>query len=105
MLFRFALSLVLTLTAMPVFSMASQQHDSTKFSKDQIRTRLLDACVMQLSSDPKYKDTLSNKCHCYASATIKVLNESEMDSFRKSQNLNSSGKDKAIAAQEKCGIK
>lgn len=84
---------------------AKLKHDPQSFTRDQIRTRLLDGCIYDLAQIKEYKDTKSVKCHCYASRTIRSLTEDELDGYRSRQRLSGTAVEKGRQAMAQCGIK
>ena len=100
-----ALVLLVVMSLFATDVQAQLKHDPKTFSRDQIRTRLLDGCIYDLAQHKEYKDTKSVKCHCYANRTIRALSDEELDGYRARQRLTGAAVEKGRQAMAQCGIK
>lgn len=53
----------------------------TPATREQVRTRLLDACVVDLGRELGPKVSVTGKCNCYSAGVLKLLTAEEIAAF------------------------
>ncbi|MFT0891407.1 hypothetical protein [Pseudochelatococcus sp. G4_1912] len=77
----------------------------TYASADQIRTHILDSCVLrEWGRATETKSSYSERCSCYARRITADMTGEELDAFRQSGVYNASARPKAEEAQLKCSL-
>lgn len=83
----------------------AERVDLSNASTDEIRTHILDACVVQqwsVASSPK--DSYADKCGCYARRVMQALSDDELAAFRRSAVFSNTARPKAQDAKSACNL-
>ncbi|MGV6871113.1 hypothetical protein ACUSIJ_00245 [Pseudochelatococcus sp. B33] len=79
--------------------------DLSNASADEIRTHILDACVIrQWGTSTSSKDSYAERCGCYARRVTQTLSDDELAAFRRSAVFSDTARPKAQAAQAACKL-
>jgi hypothetical protein len=74
-------------------------------SRDALEARIRKACMVTQARVQNVSETsVSSPCGCYASRTLRALNESEIQAYRYSGVFNDGARDKALAAIDACKL-
>jgi hypothetical protein len=75
-------------------------------SKAELETRVRRACaITQARIQNASESSLSRPCGCYASRVMRGLDSGELDAYRNTGYFNDSGRAKALAAIDACGLR
>lgn len=83
----------------------AERVDLSNASTDEIRTHILDACVVQqwgVASSPT--DSYAEKCGCYARRVTQALSDEELTAFRRSAVFSNTARPKAQDAKSACKL-
>ncbi len=79
--------------------------DLSNASADEIRTHILDACVVrQWGTASSPTDSYADKCGCYARRVTQALSDDELAAFRRSAVFSATARPKAEAAKAACNL-
>jgi hypothetical protein len=102
------------ITAMPNVEAAAsspQEHgvlteDFVNLTPEQIRTRLLDVCVVRQAENAKGPDDgFAVRCGCYAGRVVKAMSDAELDHLRSTGSFNPSAQAKAQNSIQACKVR
>jgi hypothetical protein len=80
--------------------------DFSGLSPEQIRTRILDACVVRIASEnPAQDDSFATRCACYAGRIVTAMTEPERDHLRRTGAFIASAQTKAETALSACKVR
>jgi hypothetical protein len=110
---RSSLAALLILAAAPALAGAS----STPFdytpdpglrtaSRGELESRVRRACsVTQARLTSRAETELNRPCGCYASRTLRAFSPDELDAYRSTGVFNDTGRAKALASLDACGLR
>jgi hypothetical protein len=79
--------------------------DTRSMSDDQLRRRMLDACVTLMTQKPEpLKSAAVPRCTCYSNAVMKNMGQDERDALRATGGFSPSARPKAQAALQTCRV-
>ncbi|MDJ1157159.1 hypothetical protein QNA08_02760 [Chelatococcus sp. SYSU_G07232] len=79
--------------------------DYSSLSNEQIRTQILDACVVRQWGETESKtDNYAQRCGCYATRVAKAMTPDEFDAFRSTGYFSDSARAKAEDALLACKV-
>jgi hypothetical protein len=85
---------------------AVTSEDLSRLTGDQVRTRVLDACVViQADLAETNQEPYAERCGCYASRVVKDMSADEFAAFRATGVFNDSARAKALRAIDLCKVK
>jgi hypothetical protein len=80
--------------------------DFMDLTSEQIRTRLLDVCVVRQAENSKGPDDgFAVRCGCYAGRVVKALSPMELDHLRSTGSFNPSAQAKAQSSIQACKVR
>lgn len=99
------LLLALTLGAAPVAAQGVLGPSGTQapaLTQEQVRTRILDTCMVDLSRQVDRLTPTAPACSCYANGLVKVMNEADVAAFARDGQVPSRLRDAAAQIYAQC---
>lgn len=74
-------------------------------SMTELQRRVANACVVVQTKDQLTSDaSVTRKCGCYASQTMKTMTDDEISAYRETGVFNNSARSKALSSLDTCGL-
>jgi hypothetical protein len=79
--------------------------DTRSMTDDQLRRRMLDACVTHMTQKPEpLKSAAVTRCGCYSGSVMKTMSSGEIDELRATGGFSPSARPKAQSALQACKV-
>ena len=82
---------------------AFAQSAEPALTREQLRTRILDICVLTEARKAGPKVAVAPKCNCYARGVAQAMSPEEAAFFAEKRALPPAIRERAVAVYEKCG--
>ena len=76
--------------------------DVKSLSRDQIRVRILDACMYQRGKEADESTDIATGCHCYSRKVVAAMTEADFEAYKVTRRFEGALRTAAETAYESC---